>query len=143
VVDDQARKSYERIDRVSGIVSAYVDPGKVVAQKKIDITKLYLEELAIKTKNDQGVEVFQSPEQAVTNAIKRWDSDSNNAKKEKKREDAEAKINKTFETDSVKKAGATLPNMPIDKINFDQVKGLNPAEIKILKEAQKQYMDNI
>ena len=143
VVDDQARKSYERIDRVSGIVSAYVDPGKVVAQKKIDITKLYLEELAIKTKNDQGVEVFQSPEQAVTNAIKRWDSDSNNAKKEKKREDAEAKINKTFETDSVKKAGATLPNMPIDKINFDQVKGLKPAEIKILKEAQKQYMDNI
>jgi hypothetical protein len=143
VVDDQARKSYERIDRVSGIVSAYVDPGKVVAQKKIDITKLYLEELAIKTKNDQGVEVFQSPEQAVTNAIKRWDSDSNNGKKEKKREDAEAKINKTFETESVKKAGATLPNMPIDKINFDQVKGLKPAEIKILKEAQKQYMDNI
>jgi hypothetical protein len=143
VVDDQARKSHERIDRESGIVSAYVDPGKVVAQKKIDITKLYIEELGIKTKNDQGVEVFQSPEQAVTNAIKRWDGDANNAKKEKKREAAQTEINKTFETESVKKSGATLPNMPIDKIDFGQVKGLKPAEIKILKEAQKRYTDNI
>jgi hypothetical protein len=143
VVDDQGRKAHERIDRESGIVSAYVDPGKVVAQKKIDITKLYVEELGTKIKNDQGVEVFQSPEQAVTNALKRWNGDDNNAKKQKKRDDADAKINKTFETESVKKAGATLPNMPIDKINFDQVKGLKPAEIKILKEAQKQYMDNI
>jgi hypothetical protein len=139
VVDDQARKSHERIDRESGIVNAYVDPGKVVAQKKIDITKLYLEELSKKTKNDQGVEVFQSPDQAVSNAIKRWDGDANNIKKENARKDAEKQINDVL----------TLKNIPlnvtIDQIDFSKpaFKGLKPAELDKLIEAQKKYKANI
>lgn len=139
VVDDQARKSHERIDRESGIVSAYVDPGKVVAQKKIDITKLYIEELGKKVKNDQGVEVFQSPEQAVTNAIKRWDGDANNAKKTKNREEAEKQIN-----DVLKKKTIEI-NVPIDQIDFSKptFKNLSSDEIKLLQKAQKRYTDNI
>lgn len=138
VVDDQARKSYERIDREVGIVSAYVDPGKVKAQAKIDITKFYVEELGKKIKNDQGVEVFQSPEQAVESAIKRYSGDAAVNKKTKAREQSEKQIN-----DVLDKKNIPMPNLPIDQIDFDKVKGLSRGEIDLLKKAQKQYTGNI
>ena len=137
VVDDQGRKSYERIDREVGIVSAYVDPGKVKAQAKIDITKFYVEELGKKTKNDQGVEVFQSPEQAVENAIKRYSGDAVVQKKVKAREQAEKQINDVLDKKSIPMT------LPIDQIDFDKVKGLSKGEIELLKKAQKQYTGNI
>jgi len=137
VVDDQGRKSYERIDREVGIVSAYVDPGKVKAQAKIDITKFYVEELGKKTKNDQGVEVFQSPEQAVENAIKRYSGDAVVQKKVKAREQAEKQINDVLDKKSIPMT------LPIDQIDFDKVKGLSRGEIELLKKAQKQYTGNI
>ena len=137
VVDDQGRKSYERIDREVGIVSAYVDPGKVKAQAKIDITKFYVEELGKKTKNDQGVEVFQSPEQAVENAIKRYSGDAVVQKKVKAREQAEKQINDVLDKKSIPMT------LPIDQIDFDKVKGLSKGEIDLLKKAQKQYTGNI
>lgn len=137
VVDDQSRKSYERIDREVGIVSAYVDPGKVKAQAKIDITKFYVEELGKKTKNDQGVEVFQSPEQAVENAIKRYSGDAAVQKKVKAREQAEKQINDVLDKKSIPMT------LPIDQIDFDKVKGLSKGEIDLLKKAQKQYTGNI
>lgn len=138
VVDDQARKSHERIDRESGIVNNLVDPGKEKTQKKIDITKIYIEELGKKTKNDQGVEVFQSPEQAVDNAVKRYNSDKVNIDKQKRRDDAEKQIN-----DLLQKKNIAVPNMTTDQIDFDKVKGLSKGEIELLKKAQKQYMGNI
>ena len=138
VVDDQGRKSYERIDREVGIVSAYVDPGKVKAQAKIDITKFYVEELGKKTKNDQGVEVFQSPEQAVESAIKRYSGDAVVNKKIKAREQSEKQINDVLDKKSI-----PMPNLPIDQIDFDKVKGLSRGEIDLLKKAQKQYTGNI
>lgn len=137
VVDDQGRKSHERIDREVGIVSAYVDPGKVKAQAKIDITKFYVEELGKKTKNDQGVEVFQSPEQAVENAIKRFNSDTSIQKKVKAREQAEKQINDVFDKKNIPMT------LPVDQIDFDKVKGLSRGEIDLLKKAQKQYTGNI
>ena len=137
VVDDQGRKSYERIDREVGIVSAYVDPGKVKAQAKIDITKFYVEELGKKTKNDQGVEVFQSPEQAVENAIKRYSGDAVVQKKVKAREQAEKQISDVMDKKSIPMT------LPIDQIDFDKVKGLSKGEIELLKKAQKQYTGNI
>ena len=137
VVDDQGRKSHERIDREVGIVSAYVDPGKVKAQAKIDITKFYVEELGKKTKNDQGVEVFQSPEQAVENAIKRYSGDAAVQKKVKAREQAEKQINDVLDKKSIPMT------LPIDQIDFDKVKGLSKGEIELLKKAQKQYTGNI
>lgn len=137
VVDDQGRKSHERIDREVGIVSAYVDPGKVKAQAKIDITKFYVEELGKKTKNDQGVEVFQSPEQAVENAIKRFNSDTSIQKKVKAREQAEKQINDVFDKKNIPMT------LPVDQIDFDKVKGLSRGEIELLKKAQKQYTGNI
>jgi len=137
VVDDQGRKSYERIDREVGIVSAYVDPGKVKAQAKIDITKFYVEELGKKTKNDQGVEVFQSPEQAVESAIKRYSGDAAVNKKIKAREQSEKQINDVLDKKNIP------INLPIDQIDFDKVKGLSRGEIELLKKAQKQYTGNI
>lgn len=137
VVDDQGRKSHERIDREVGIVSAYVDPGKVKAQAKIDITKFYVEELGKKVKNDQGVEVFQSPEQAVENAIKRYNSDAVVQKKVKAREQAEKQISDVLDKKSIPMT------LPIDQIDFDKVKGLSRGEIDLLKKAQKQYTGNI
>lgn len=137
VVDDQGRKSHERIDREVGIVSAYVDPGKVKAQAKIDITKFYVEELGKKIKNDQGVEVFQSPEQAVENAIKRYSSDAVVQKKVKTRDQAEKQINDVLDKKSIPMT------LPIDQIDFDKVKGLSKGEIELLKKAQKQYTGNI
>ena len=137
VVDDQGRKSHERIDREVGIVSAYVDPGKVKAQAKIDITKFYVEELGKKIKNDQGVEVFQSPEQAVENAIKRYSGDAAVQKKVKAREQAEKQINDVLDKKSIPMT------LPIDQIDFDKVKGLSKGEIELLKKAQKQYTGNI
>lgn len=138
VVDDQGRKAHERIDREVGIVSAYVDPGKVKAQAKIDISKFYVEELGKKTKNDQGVEVFQSPEQAVESAIKRYSSDAVVNKKTKAREQSEKQINDVLDKKSI-----PMPNLPIDQIDFDKVKGLSKGEIDLLKKAQKQYTGNI
>ena len=138
VVDDQGRKAHERIDREVGIVSAYVDPGKVKAQAKIDISKFYVEELGKKTKNDQGVEVFQSPEQAVENAIKRYSGDAVVNKKIKAREQSEKQINDVLDKKSI-----PMPNLPIDQIDFDKVKGLSRGEIDLLKKAQKQYTGNI
>jgi len=138
VVDDQGRKAHERIDREVGIVSAYVDPGKVKAQAKIDISKFYVEELGKKIKNDQGVEVFQSPEQAVESAIKRYSSDAIVNKKIKAREQSEKQIN-----DVMDKKNIPMPNLPIDQIDFDKVKGLSRGEIDLLKKAQKQYTGNI
>ena len=138
VVDDQGRKAHERIDREVGIVSAYVDPGKVKAQAKIDISKLFVEELGKKTKNDQGVEVFQSPEQAVDNAIKRYNSDAVVNKKIKARDQSEKQINEVLD-----KKNIPMPNLPIDQIDFDKVKGLSKGEIDLLKKAQKQYTGNI
>jgi hypothetical protein len=138
VVDDQGRKAHERIDREVGIVSAYVDPGKVKAQAKIDITKFYVEELGKKTKNDQGVEVFQSPEQAVESAIKRYSGDAIVNKKIKAREQSEKQINDVLDKKSI-----PMPNLPIDQIDFDKVKGLSKGEIDLLKKAQKQYTGNI
>ena len=137
VVDDQARKSHERIDREVGIVSAYVDPGKVKAQAKIDITKFYVEELGKKVKNDQGVEVFQSPEQAVDSAIKRYNSDAVVQKKVKAREQAEKQISDVLDKKNIPMT------LPIDQIDFDKVKGLSRGEIDLLKKAQKQYTGNI
>jgi hypothetical protein len=138
VVDDQGRKAHERIDREVGIVSAYVDPGKVKAQAKIDISKFYVEELGKKTKNDQGVEVFQSPEQAVESAIKRYSGDAIVNKKIKAREQSEKQINDVLDKKSI-----PMPNLPIDQIDFDKVKGLSKGEIDLLKKAQKQYTGNI
>jgi len=138
VVDDQGRKAHERIDREVGIVSAYVDPGKVKAQAKIDISKFYVEELGKKTKNDQGVEVFQSPEQAVESAIKRYSGDAAVNKKTKAREQSEKQINDVLDKKSI-----PMPNLPIDQIDFDKVKGLSRGEIDLLKKAQKQYTGNI
>jgi hypothetical protein len=138
VVDDQGRKAHERIDREVGIVSAYVDPGKVKAQAKIDISKFYVEELGKKTKNDQGVEVFQSPEQAVESAIKRYSGDAVVNKKTKAREQSEKQINDVLDKKSI-----PMPNLPIDQIDFDKVKGLSRGEIDLLKKAQKQYTGNI
>ena len=138
VVDDQGRKAHERIDREVGIVSAYVDPGKVKAQAKIDISKFYVEELGKKIKNDQGVEVFQSPEQAVESAIKRYSGDAIVNKKIKAREQSEKQIN-----DVMDKKNIPMPNLPIDQIDFDKVKGLSRGEIDLLKKAQKQYTGNI
>lgn len=137
VVDDQSRKAHERIDREVGIVSAYVDPGKVKAQAKIDITKFYVEELGKKTKNDQGVEVFQSPEQAVENAIKRYSNDAVVQKKVKAREQAEKQINDVLDKKNIPMT------LPVDQIDFDKVKGLSRGEIELLKKAQKQYTGNI
>ena len=137
VVDDQGRKAHERIDREVGIVSAYVDPGKVKAQAKIDISKFYVEELGKKTKNDQGVEVFQSPEQAVENAIKRYSGDAAVQKKVKARDQAEKQINDVLDKKSIPMT------LPIDQIDFDKVKGLSKGEIELLKKAQKQYTGNI
>lgn len=137
VVDDQGRKSHERIDREVGIVSAYVDPGKVKAQAKIDITKFYVEELGKKIKNDQGVEVFQSPEQAVENAIKRYSNDAVVQKKIKTRDQAEKQINEVLDKKNIPMT------LPIDQIDFDKVKGLSKGEIELLKKAQKQYTGNI
>lgn len=137
VVDDQARKAHERIDRESGIGSAYVDPGKVATQKKIDITKLYIEELGIKTKNDQGVEVYQSPSQALESALKRYSQDDSIKKKTEKRELAEKQIN-----DLLKQRNITN-NLPIDQVDFSKFKGLNKDEIQKLNEAKKRYTDNI
>jgi hypothetical protein len=138
VVDDQGRKAHERIDREVGIVSAYVDPGKVKAQAKIDISKFYVEELGKKIKNDQGVEVFQSPEQAVESAIKRYSGDAIVNKKIKAREQSEKQINDVLDKKSI-----PMPNLPIDQIDFDKVKGLSKGEIDLLKKAQKQYTGNI
>ena len=138
VVDDQGRKAHERIDREVGIVSAYVDPGKVKAQAKIDISKFYVEELGKKIKNDQGVEVFQSPEQAVESAIKRYSGDAIVNKKIKAREQSEKQINDVLDKKSI-----PMPNLPIDQIDFDKVKGLSRGEIDLLKKAQKQYTGNI
>lgn len=138
VVDDQARKANESIDRKAGITSSYIDPGAVRFQVKIDMTKLYAEELQKKVKDDQGVMVYQSPADAYKAAEKRYDGDANNAKKEKARNESEKQIQETLKAKNI-----PMPSLHIEQIDFDKVKGLTPGEVTRLKEAQKKYKDNI
>jgi hypothetical protein len=138
VVDDQARKANESIDRKAGITSSYIDPGAVKFQVKIDMTKLYTEELQKKEPNDQGVMVYKSPQKAYQDAEKRYDGDANNAKKEKARNDSEKQIQEALKAKNI-----PMPSLHIEQIDFDKVKGLTPGEVTKLKEAQKKYKDNI
>lgn len=138
VVDDQSRKAHENIDRKAGITSSYIDPGAARFQVKIDMTKLYTEELQKKVPNDQGVMVYQSPSDAFKAAEKRYDEDGQNAKKEKARNEAEKQIQETLKAKNI-----PMPNPHIEQIDFNKVKGLSPGEITRLQEAQKKYKDNI
>jgi hypothetical protein len=135
VVDDQARKAHERIDRESGIVSAYIDPGQVSAKKKIDITRLYVEELGKKVKNEQGVEIFQSPGQAVESAINRHNNDATVKKNEETRKTSKEQIEKTLDSRNIK------VNVKIEEIDFDKpaFRSLSPEEKNKVKKAQEEY----
>jgi len=139
VVDDQGRKAHERIDREAGITSPYIDPGKAKAELKIEVTKLYLEELQKKEPNSEGVPVYKSPDKAVEDAIRRYNGDKQVIDKKKKRDEAEAQVDAVMKT----VPNSKLPDMPIDQIDFDKVKGLSKGEVDLLKKAQKKYTDNI
>jgi hypothetical protein len=140
VVDDQARKAHESIDRKAGITSSYIDPGAVKFQVKIDMTKLYAEELQKKVPNDQGVMIYQSPADAYKAAEKRYDGDTNNAKKEKARNEAAKQIEDTLNLRNIPK-----PALPTEQIDFSNpaFKKLTPGELDKLITAQKKYKDNI
>jgi len=75
LVDNQSKNALERIDRESGIVSPFIDPGAEKLKKRIELTNRYQEELNKQVADDKGVMRYQTPTEALESALKRYGGD--------------------------------------------------------------------
>lgn len=142
--DQQSRQALQRIDREAGITSAYVDPGPVRNGVKIKLTDKWLDVMKRKVKDPEtGVMTYPSATQAVEIAIQEYKGDAAEQKKVSGRESAEKQIKSVFDSDDFKRRGIKLPDLPTEKIDFNQIKGLSNSEKERLKKTQKLYTDNI
>lgn len=138
--DQQSRQALQRIDREAGITSAYVDPGPVRTEVKIKLTDKWLDVMKRKVKDPEtGVMAYPSATRAVEIAIDEYKNDATVKKKENNQQEAKTQIEGVFNTDDMKRRGITLPNMPIENIDFNQIKGLSSRERDLLKKAQDKY----
>lgn len=108
------------------------------------MTDKWLDVMKRKVKDPEtGVMTYPSATQAVEIAIQEYKGDAAEQKRVSGRESAEKQIKDAFNTDDFRRRGIALPNMPIENIDFNQIKGLSNSEKDRLKKVQKQYTDNI
>lgn len=139
LVDNQAKIALERIDRESGIVSPFIDPGAEKLKKRIELTERYHQQLQKQVPNEKGVMRYLTPEEALNNALKGYGSDKVITDKETKRKQAQEKIDNFFS----KRPDVKKPNTPLDQTDFSKVPGLSSDEVMRLNKAKKDYQDNL
>jgi hypothetical protein len=139
LVDNQSKIAIERIDRESGIVSPFIDPGAEKLKKRIELTNKYQDELNKQVAGEKGVMRYQTPSEALDNALKKYSGDKVITDKETKRRQAQEKVDNFFS----KKPDAKKPNTSLDQTDFTKVPGLSSDDIMRLNKAKKDYQDNL
>ena len=103
--------------------------------KKKELLELYQEELNKTTVDSKGVGVFVTPTEAAQAAIDRY----NKSKKEDNKAKAIDKVRKQI-LEVLEKKKLTMPNLPIESIDFSKIKGLSVDEAAALKKARDEAM---
>lgn len=139
LVDNQGHLAVQRIDREAGIVSPFIDPGAEKLKKKIELTSMYQIELGKMVPGDKGVMRYQTAEEAVENAVKKYGNDKFVKDKDSKRAKALENYNKIFE----KNPNVKKPNLYIDKVDPSKIDGLNDEDRRRINALKKEYQDNL
>lgn len=104
--------------------------------KKKDLLELYTEELNKTTVDANGVGVFVTPTDAAEKAIERYNKTKKDDKKSKAIDKARTQIANVLKDEKI-----SMPNLPIESIDFSTIKGLDPdiaAELsKVRDDAMK------
>lgn len=103
--------------------------------KKKDLLELYTEELNKTTVDANGVGVFVTPTDAAEKAIGRYNKSKKEDKKTKAIDKAKQQIAKVLEGKKL-----TMPNLPIESIDFSKIKGLTADEAAALSKARDDAM---
>jgi hypothetical protein len=128
----QGSKALKMINLEAGIrENAFVSEDQKAKQKKL--LELYDEELTKENIDSTGVSVYAAPTDAATAAIKRYADAKIDEKREKVKTKAATQIENAFNTKSMKNRGITLPNLPIDEIDFGSIKGLTSDEVDLYR----------
>lgn len=138
-VDTQSRAALDLINRESGILSDLVQNPSDKLQKRVDLTKIYTDELNKKIPGANGVLRYQNSNEAVESAIKRYNGDKIYKDKAESRNQAVENYNKIFE----KNPKAKKPNLPIDQVDPSAIQGLTDDDKKRINGFKKQYKDNL
>jgi hypothetical protein len=129
----QGNKALKMINLEAGIRENAFSITEDQKSKQKRLLEFYEEELTKKTKNENGVEVYAAPTDAATAAIKRYADAKIDEKREKVKTKAATQIENAFNTKSMKNRGITLPNLPIDEIDFGSIKGLTSDEVDLYR----------
>ena len=128
----QGSKALKMINLEAGIrENAFVSEDQKAKQKKL--LELYEEELTKESIDSTGVSVYAAPTDAAAVAIKRYADAKIDEKRANAKTDATTQIKNAFDTKSIKKRGITLPNLPIDEIDFSSIKGLTVDEVAMFQ----------
>ena len=103
--------------------------------KKKDLLELYTEELNKTTVDANGVGVFVTPTDAAEKAIDRYNKSKKDDKKAKAIDKARMQIVKALQDKKL-----TMPNLPIENIDFSKIKGLSTDEAEALSKARDDAM---
>jgi len=103
--------------------------------KKKDLLELYTEELNKTTVDANGVGVFVTPTDAAEKAIERYNKSKKEDKKAKAIDKARTQITKVLKGKKL-----TMPNLPIESIDFSKIKGLTADEAAALNKARDDAM---
>jgi hypothetical protein len=104
--------------------------------KESAIVGFYTEELGKQIKNDQGVLVYQTPTEAMDQAIKRFETNKGISEAVAAQDRLRGEIEKAFAD-----AGLPTPNVPVEQIDPSMIRNSKVREI--VKGKQKSYMDSV
>lgn len=135
---EQGKQATNMIRLEAGIrQNAFITEDQKAKEKKI--LEFYEIELGKKVKNDDGVEVLQTPTQAAKAAISAFGKDKVAQESIAAQAAARSAIERVFEA-----KGIPMPNLPIDQIDFDNpsYSKLSDGERARLKTHKDKYMRN-
>jgi hypothetical protein len=138
-VDVQSRAALDRINREAGISSDLVPNPADKLQKRVDLTKIYTNELNKKIPGANGVLRYQNSSEAVESSIKLYNNDKIVKDKTEGRNKAVENYNKIFE----RNPRAKKPNISLDKVDPSAIQGLTDDDKKRINGFKKDYKDNL
>jgi hypothetical protein len=131
----QGQQAQENMKIFVGIQAQQFIPEDKAA-KRFAINKFYVEELGRQVKNDQGILVYQTPVEAMDNAIKRFENNKGISAAVAAQEAIKKDIEKAF-TD----AGLPVPNVPVEQIDPSMIR--DPKVRLSVTDKKKSYMDSV
>lgn len=131
----QGRQAVKMINLEAGIQeNAFVTEDQKA--KKKALLERYTEELGKTTVDANGVSVFVTPTEAAEKAIERYSKNKTAGNKENAMERASGQIKAAL---AVK--GLNMPLLPLEAINFSQIKGLNEAEVAAFRKIRDDALE--